>query len=499
MKEKIFMSIIIGFLTGVGIFSFITLSLPLILLCSLVFGSIYLTSPRVCASPLKFSLLVSLALLSCALGGWRFVHTENILEKQVERISVEEEIMFRGVIVSDRDERDTVVKYVVEVSSMAGYEDETVDGVRILVTAPMYPHVVYGDEVTVKGFLMLPTNFTSDVGRSFDYVSYLRKDKISFVVFRPTVERLSEGNAGTFQQYLFRLKYIFLESVSQVIPEPEVSLLGGLIVGAKQSLGENLLEDFRRVGLIHIVVLSGYNVTIVAEAVARTLLFMSPIYRAALSIFGIASFTLMTGASATIVRASIMASIVVTSRVVGREFDVTRALLFAGFVMVLHNPYVLIYDPSFQLSFIAMIGLVYVSPVCETWFSFVTQRWGLRSLVAATVSTQIFVLPLLLYMVGSVSLVALPVNFLVLLCIPLTMLLGFITGMFGLVSSVLALPFGMLTYALLYYELVIVKVFALLPFASVEVGVFPFWVVLVWYGVYVYVLHKKFFTQTGCE
>jgi len=117
----------------------------------------------------------------------------------------------------------------------------------------------------------------------------------------------------------------------------------------------------------------------------------------------------------------------------------------------------------------------------------ITEKYGLREIVVATIATQIFVLPFLLYKMGTLSLVALPVNLLILAAIPLTMLFGFLTGMLGFISSALAAPFAFLSYAFLEYELFIVEFFAKLPFAEVFVSDFPLWLMLSCYAVLVFV------------
>jgi len=108
----------------------------------------------------------------------------------------------------------------------------------------------------------------------------------------------------------------------------------------------------------------------------------------------------------------------------------------------------------------------------------------LRTVVVATLSTQVFVLPMLLYKMGELSLVALPVNLLILSAIPATMLFGFLAGSVGFLSSMLAFPFAFVAYALLDYELRVVEFFSHLPFASVAVSNFPLWFALLCYAFY---------------
>ena len=195
-------------------------------------------------------------------------------------------------------------------------------------------------------------------------------------------------------------------------------------------------------------------------------------------------FALMVGAGATVVRATIMALLVVLARSTGRMHAVTRALLIAGVIMLLHNPKILVFDVSFQLSFLATVGLIYVSPFIEPKVKWITEWWHMREIFVATVATPLFLLPFLIYKTGLFSVVSLPVNLLVLAAIPATMLVGFLAGITTFLSALLALPFAYAAYALLAYELGVVEWFSKLPLAELSVPYFPLWLVIFWYAAY---------------
>jgi len=240
--------------------------------------------------------------------------------------------------------------------------------------------------------------------------------------------------------------------------------------------------------VIHIVVLSGYNITIIAE-------FIKTIFRSvAFSVVGIILFVIMTGAQATVVRAALMVLVVVLAKKLGRNFSASRALLVAAFLMLLHNPKILVFDPSFQLSFLATCGLIFVTPIIEKYLSRVPEKWGLRSIVSATLATQITVLPLLVYSMGNVSLVSLPANILILLFIPYTMLTGFIASLIAYAHFTLALPFSYATYLLLAWILGVTHYFGSLSFASITVPPVPWWfVVLIYFSIIIFVRRSRNF------
>ena len=390
---------------------------------------------------------------------------------------VGEDLVLEGIVVSESDVRDFNTRLTIE---LLGYDT------RVLVKVPFYPEYNYGDQVLFIGRLERPEGFVGDSGRFFDYQNFLLKDNIRYVSNYPELELVATRQANPVKQWLFDIKHWFIGQLQTLLPEPQVSLLGGLLLGAKSAMGQELLEDFRDTGVIHIVVLSGFNITIVVWFFMTMLSFLGTRTSAVLGSIGILLFALMTGAGSTVVRASLMAFLVIVAKVTGNYAMVLRMLFLAGFLMLLYNPMLLLYDPSFQLSFVATLGLILITPSLERYL-FCLPNWRfaeLRSLVSATISTQIMVMPLLLWMMGTFPTYAPITNFLILATVPWVMLTGFLAGLVGWFSSLLAFPLVAMTYVLLSYELWVVDVFAHLPLASFTLPPFGFEWVLVIYLVY---------------
>ena len=219
-------------------------------------------------------------------------------------------------------------------------------------------------------------------------------------------------------------------------------------------------------------------------------LFLTQTWSISLGIISIILFAIMTGAGSTIIRASIMAILALIARATGRTYAATRALLLAVFIMVILNPFILFYDVSFQLSFIATFGIIHLAPKMEKYFKWLPKILDLPSIAATTAAAYIFVLPFLLYKMGVLSIVALPVNILILPFIPLTMLFGFIAGLLGLVSNIIALPLTFISHLLLGYELAIIKWFSSLNFAAVNIGQFSLALVCFIYLIYLWIIFK---------
>lgn len=465
---------VLGFLSGVLMGSF--LEVPLYFSISLAIVSL---AALTCGLRDKRFAYVSLVLICFLLGVVRF----GMYERGVPTVTGAESVSGKVLVVNEPDVRENSTRLTVELE----------DGLRAIIITELLPEYQYGDVLRISGDIEPPENFETETGREFDYVNYLRKDNIFYLIPFPEIEVIGQGQGNLLKELLFSTKRVFIEKLQAVIPEPESSLAGGLLLGARRSLGSELEDTFRATGIIHIVVLSGYNVTIVTESIMATLGFLPRVVGGSIGIFGIVLFALITGGGATIVRASIMACLVVVARLTYREYSIMRALFLAGAAMVFHNPLILAFDISFQLSFMATLGLIMLSPRLEKYFLWVPKRLGLREVFTATIATQIFVLPLLLYSVGELSIVALPVNLLVLATVPATMLASFITGLVGLASTTLAIIPGSIAHLLLSYELLVVEMFAKLPFASVVLPQFPFAVVIGLYGVYAFfVLEAKY-------
>ena len=392
-------------------------------------------------------------------------------------------VTYRGVIVDDPQASGEKKRIL--------FHPEDAKG-NISFTVPMYPTLSYGDFISVSGILVKPEAFLSDNGRLFDYPSYLALQDVYYQIQLPHVKLISRGEVngrGSWvKKKLFAIKHTFLERLSVLFPEPHSALLAGLLIGEKRSLGKDLQDEFRRAGIIHIVVLSGFNVAIIGHAMMRLLSFLPKRAATIVGIAFISLFTIMTGASATVVRSAMMSSFALLADASYRTYEVTRALFLVAFLMVLYDPRILAFDPSFQLSFLSTLGLIFISPLVERRLIWVHEK--VRAIIVATLSTQIFVLPFLLYSMGDISLVAPIVNVLVLPAIPLTMLFGLITA---LLPSILSLPFMAATYGLLEYELSIVHFFANLSSATLPVAYFPGWLMITCYAVFGTLLWRRYY------
>ena len=385
-----------------------------------------------------------------------------------------------GTIIDYPDQRESSVRVVIEPEG----EHE-----RVLVMAPVGTQLVYGDTVRVTGAIAVPKNFKTDTGRDFDYTGYLRRQGISREISFADIEVLEPASLS-LKGALFAFRRAIEKQLHQTLSEPEGSLALGMLLGGKAGLGDELTKVFQRAGIIHIVVLSGYNIMLVAEG-ARLALARAPFFaRMTGSGTFVVLFVLMAGAEPAALRAGAMALIALLARATGRPYTALRALTITAAAMTLWNPLILTHDPGFILSVLATLGIILLTDPISKKFSRI--RWKfLREILATSTAAYAAVLPYLALQIGAVSTVALLVNPLVLPLVPFAMALGTATAVLAFVSPALALVTALPLILILRIMIAVARAFAALPLASLTVpawsGYAPMFVYVgvgVWYWWY---------------
>lgn len=488
MQDRIFFSICSGFIFGVFLRSFVFVN-PYFLLSIFILSIFLLLFTYF--TKLKWGIIFTVFVLTFSIGVWRFHLSDKPIPFVFENL-VGQRTTFVGYIIDDPEQRENNQKLTVKVK-----KDE--DSVKILISTDQTSVYKYGDYLSFSGVLEEPENFLTDQGKVFDYVNYLHKDGITYLMYYPEIEVLSSGHGNFLKSILFTFKNKFLEKINLSIRHPENLLMGGLILGERAPFNEKLRQNFIDTGTIHIVALSGYNITIVAEWFMKIFAYFPQGLGVSAGIFSIFLFILMTGGTSTALRAGIMASLALYARWSGRHYAAARALLLAGVIMVLINPMILVFDVSFQLSFLATFALIFLTPKVEKYFLWIPKSFGLRDVSSVTFAVYIFVLPFIIYKMGNLSLVALLANILILPFIPITMIFGFITGALGFLHYFISVPAGILSYVLLHYELGVIGLLAKIPYASISIPDFPLLLTIAIYFYFTYKLFsrviKNFFTE----
>lgn len=336
---------------------------------------------------------------------------------------------------------------------LAAYDD-----IRVRLTLQRYPVVAYGDAI----------RFTAPLSAPSDASGYLRKERIHATARFPSEFAIVGSGHGSV--VLARL-LAFRDSVQQrferVFPPESATLMTGLVLGKSGGFDKEFSEKLQATGTTHLVALSGYNIAIIINGLLWILAFVLARPRAVwVALLAVAAFVVMTGAEASVVRAALMAAVMVLAERTGRVYSVQSAIAMTAALMVGFQPMILVFDVGFQLSFLALIGIIYLEPALRRLLPLLDQPsvLGWRSSALTTMAAQLMVLPVLIGAFGFFSPLSLITNVLLLVVIPHTMLLGLLVLIAGCVSDVLAALIAFPARLLLGYELGVISFFA--QFAS---------------------------------
>jgi len=316
-----------------------------------------------------------------------------------------------------------------------------------------YPEFKYGDIVKVSGKINEPSG---------EYKNYYLSRGIFGQINFPKAELLEKNEGNFIKARLFSFKENIKNIFKAILPKEKAAFLAGITIGAREDFSKEFEEKMSLSGTTHLVALSGYNISVIALAVGLALnFFFSSAVSFYLSVLVITLFVLMAGAEASVVRAAIMGTIGLFAIQTERLFNPRNAIVIAAFIMVLFNPRVLVFDIGFQLSFAALLGMIYLAPSLKNLFNIESGGFlSWKENAVTTSAAQIMALPILLSSFGIFSLTSLLANILILEFIPITMGIGFVMAFLGFCSVFPAKILGVLANLFISYEFFIINIFS---------------------------------------
>lgn len=448
--SKILFFLCISFILGIFIESII--KVPQIFLWAFLFVDflaiiIFLLLKR------DILIIFGFCLLFLVIGVIRVQISEfNIENDKLSKLNGTGQITLEGIISNEPDVRETSQMLKVKVLNST-----------ILVTTKRYPGYSYLDKIKLIGKLEAPM-----VAEDFNYKNYLMKDHIYSVMAFPKIELVSTKHKYNVFSYIYE-KILFAkqkirESIQHNFSPPQSSILEGTILGDNGAMTKDLKSKLNITGLRHVIAVSGTHVVILSSIV-MALLLAAGFWRGQafyIALIFITIFVVLTGLPASGVRAGIMGGLFLCAQKLGRQSVGSRIIIIACAGMLIINPLLLLYDIGFQLSFLAVMGLIYLDPFFKSLIKKITKDKAqeMVGIISTTFAAQIFTLPIMIYNFGNISFVSLITNLLVLPIVYWLMVFGFIASIIGIFSNILGYIFSIPCWFLLTYFVKIIDIFS---------------------------------------
>lgn len=350
----------------------------------------------------------------------------------------------------------------------------------------------YGREVVLSGKLNIPKGKTNPGG--FDYRSYLSHSGVSATIFaidrnihpKSTVKGNMLVKAGLY------LRGRIVRVIERSLPPQQAGLLNGMLIGYREGLSEEVQEAFSQSGLTHLMAVSGANVAFIMFPLI--FVFKKLRLRQNLSntiIIGVlVLFTFITGFEPSVLRAVIMAIVILVGQIIKRETEVFTSIAFAAIVLLLYNPGSL-FNIGFQLSFTATISLVLFYKNIKKMLNFSMVPEFITDVLSATLAAQLGVLPVTVFYFNKISLVSILSNLIVVPVVEFITILGSLMAILGQVHIVFSILIGYCNNTLLSFVLFVTKVTAELPFSAVTVSTPSIALIIIYYIGILYFLWYK--------
>lgn len=393
-----------------------------------------------------------------------------ITESQLAYYNDQSSITLSGYISADPNDQGTTTQLQISVDELqqAGII-KPVNG-KLALSVSAYPQFSYGQRLVITGTLETPPIYDD-----FNYREYLAAQGVRSVMQRPTIALLSGQGGDWLTHSLLTISHRLRRVVELILPQPEAGLLQGILLGASKALPADTAESFRLAGLTHILVVSGFNISILMQLI---LILAQKALRRKLALgvalVGITFFGLLVGFSAPVVRAWLMGALTIAALLTGRKAHALTSLAVASLIMTAINPLTL-WSVSFQLSFAATLALIVVDPVISKTFEalIVKARAGkfwlfLARLSTTTMAAQLLTLPLIWHYFGQISLVALVANLLVLPVQPLILAAGAAITAVGSIFLAAGRILAYLLWPWLRYTILVTNWLGHLPNASTQ-------------------------------
>jgi competence protein ComEC len=333
----------------------------------------------------------------------------------------------------------------------------------------------FGNQLSFSGLLEEAENFNG-----FNYQGYLLKDGIYAILRNQEINLLVQGKSAErhlspvmrLQRSISGFRVIVEKKIAGLWQGEILGIMKALLLGDKSFLSEELTENFQKVGISHLVAISGMHITIITDLLLNFFFFLGLHRRIAFGgvIMVLFLFVILIGMPASAVRALIMGSLGFLAKLLGRKIQANILLFFTASLLLTFNPLLIFYDVGFQLSFCAVWGIFNLMPFLENFFNLFVKWKRIRQVISLTISAQLATFPVIIYHFHYLSIISILANLLIFWSVFPIIFAGIISLGLAFLNLELANFFALLAHLGILYLIKVTENLGAYQYAGIEIN-----------------------------
>ncbi|MDO8260886.1 MAG: ComEC/Rec2 family competence protein [Candidatus Magasanikbacteria bacterium] len=461
-NSKMFIFCCLAFIAGIGSASFLPvqylrfdLDLFILVIIFLILSVIFWNN--------KNFRLINLISLFLFLGIWRYSIFLPVNSADKIWFYNNHEAEFVGMVSEETTINGGKQKITVETETDEGHR---VSG-KVLLTTEAYPQYAYGDRLKIQCDLKAPEPI-----EDFSYDRYLARYDIYSVCYYPKIKLLNQNNGNYFYEKLLNLKTKIRTTIIQGSREPYSGIFQATLLGGNASISKDLQTLFAQAGISHIIAISGMHISVVVIVLMWLLINLGLTRKTAFYVIILILFIYMAMISfmASAVRSALMGFLVLWAMYLGRFNKIMNSLILGATILLAFNPRLFRDDIGFQLSFLALLGMIWLFPLGQAWADKkrISAKYGIRDAIILTLSAQVFTTPVIAYNFSQVSLISPLVNLLVVWTSPFILIFLMVAVILSLVFPFLSVFLFFPTELIFVYMIKVSEVLLKIPFSNIK-------------------------------
>lgn len=439
----------------------------------------------------------------------------HILENNYDKISskIPEEITLQALVVSDGTEKDYKYTYTIEVNTINGKKLEKSIQLILDIKKNKIKNKCpkFGDVVEITGVYEGPNIARNYKG--FDYKQYLKSKNIYGTIDCVQYEIIANNKINIISNIINYVQNNIKENMSNILDEEQGALCIGILIGDRENISDITEDNFKKSNLTHMLAVSGSHITYIIVALTTLLSKTNRKFSLIITIIFLLFFTVLTGFTASVLRASIMGILTLLASILHRKSDTINNLGISSIIILLYNPYLLV-DAGFLLSYAGTIGIIFFSKKISNGTSIIVNKINpnllnieqnnnskilfVKSIIekiilyvisslSVTISANIVIIPIMAYMFSTISFTFWISNILAGSIMEVVTIFGFITYLISIVFPMLAEFLGIALNLFLTILLKIAEISSIIPGASIYIKT-PSLIMCVMYYLVIFIL-----------